>query len=353
MGGSMREKQRRRGALLAAVALLGAAEATWAAITYDTSSRIRLTHDADVSNAASPTVSTGNIPVQKSIDVFPVNPYQLENTFTSGTANSSAAGSLGRLTNPTTASFVLATGTGVTQTDPINAYPGKSSLKFDVDLKWDVTSGGFGPLANGFATLNTGVVVGAGGSAELHINLEFLNQNGARLRSPWIVDNIWSTAGTFTDTFSTARVLGSGALPAGSKLRIVGTIEFLASNADEPSSFSVPRAEFGGTPPTGVWLMDASGVWTDRNWEQPFPNPNEPGLLSLPSGIGQRAWISGTREQQSHFVFIPDNITLGTMDIDSPTPYQFSGNAPITWASQQGEAVLNVRQLTGDHTMEQ
>ena len=36
---------------------------------------------------------------------------------------STTTGSLGRVTNATTASFVLATGTGVTQTDPINAYP--------------------------------------------------------------------------------------------------------------------------------------------------------------------------------------------------------------------------------------
>jgi len=241
-------KRKRRGEVICAAAaavILGAMANSWAGISFDSTSRINLTHDADVSNVADVPFSTGLIAVPKSIDIFPTNPYQLDNTFTSGTANTITLGSLGRVTNATTASFVLATGTGVTQTDPINAYPGESSLKFDVDLNWNVTAGGFGPLANGFASLNTGVVVGTGGSAELHINLNFLNQNGAPLRSPWKVDKQWTT-GTYTDPFTTSRVLGAGSLPAGSKLRIVGTIEFLASNADSPSRFDALRAEFGG-----------------------------------------------------------------------------------------------------------
>ncbi|HEV8379517.1 MAG TPA: autotransporter-associated beta strand repeat-containing protein, partial [Tepidisphaeraceae bacterium] len=346
------EKRTRRTAALLAAAVLTAARAASAGITFDAVSRVNLTHDADVSNAGDIPFSTGLIAVPKAVDVYPTNPYQLDHTFTSGSANTVAAGSLGRVTNATTASFVLATGTGVTQTDPINAYPGESSLMFDVDLNWNVTTGGFGPIANGYASLNTGVVVGTNGSAELHINLNFLNQNGTALRTPWIVDKVWTT-GTYNDVFSTSRVLGSGALPAGSKFRIVGTIEFLASNADSPSRFDALRAEFGGTPPTGVYLTDAEGSYFERNWQQIGPNPNEPGLLPLPNGIGHRAWFAGTTGRQSHTVNISDNITLGTLDVSSPTPYNFIGSGPITWATQQGEAVLNIREFTGDHSMQQ
>jgi len=346
-------ERKRRGKVICAAAaavFLGILANSWAGISFDSTSRINLTHDADVSNAGDVPLSTGLIAVPKSIDIFPTNPYQLDNTFTSGTANTIATGSLGRVTNATTASFVLATGTGVTQTDPINAYPGESSLKFDVDLNWNVTTGGFGPLANGFASLNTGVVVGAGGSAELHINLNFLNQNGAPLRSPWKVDKQW-TAGTYTEPFTTSRVLGSGALPAGSKLRIVGTIEFLASNADSPSRFDALRAEFGGTPPTGACITDAQGSWFDsRNWQQQTIDPNEPGLLTIPNGLGQRAWFAGTSALQAHTIGITDNITLGTLDINSPTPYNFTGSAPVNWSTQQGEAVLNIRRVTGGHS---
>jgi autotransporter-associated beta strand protein len=274
----------------------------------------------------------------------------MNHTFTSGSADTIAIGSLGRITNATTASFVLATGTGVTQTDPINAYPGESSLKFDVDLIWNVTAGGFGPLANGFASLNTGVVVGSGGSAELHINLNFLNEKGDPLRNAWVVNKSWTTAGTFTDTFSTSRVLGGGALPAGSELHILGSIEFRASNADSPSRFDALRGEFGGTPPTGVYKTDAQGSWFDRNWEQNTFDPNEPGLLTLPTGVGQRAWFGGTTAGQSHTVSITDNITIGTIDIGGPSSYNFTGNAPITWATQQGEAVLNVRGVNASHS---
>src|SRR5438132_184048 len=194
-------KRSRRGAVLLAVATLAGARAAWAGISFDSASRINLTHDADISNPADVPFSTGLISVPKSINLYPANPYQIDNTFTSATANTIAQGSLGQVTNATTASFVLATGTGVTQTDPINAYPGSSSLKFDVDLDWNVTTGGFGPLANGFASLNTGVVVGLNGSAELLINLNFLNQNGTALRTPWIVNKQWLTQGTYTDTF--------------------------------------------------------------------------------------------------------------------------------------------------------
>src|SRR4051812_13243576 len=341
-------------AAVVALAALAAARAAWAGIAFDgPGSRVQLTHDADESNPLDVPFTTGRITVPTVANLYPTNPYLIDHTFTSGSANTWAVGSLARVTNATTASFVLATGTGVTQTDPINAYPGKSSLRFDVDLNWNVTAGGFGPLANGYASLNTGVVVGAGGSAELVINLNFLNQDDKPLRSAWSTSRLYTVAGTYNDVFSTSRVMGTGVLPAGSQLHILGSVEFKASNADSPSRFDAPRMEAGGAPPTAKMITDAQGIWFDRGiWEFQNPNPNEPGLIVLPNSIGHRATIMGTDAISTHQVSITDNITLGTLDITSPTPYNFTGNAPISWNTQQGEAVLDIRSATGGHSFQ-
>ena len=76
--------------MLLAVAALAGARAAWAGIAFDSTSRITLTHDADISNPADVPFSTGPVSVPKSINLYPVNPYQIDNTFTSGTANTIA-----------------------------------------------------------------------------------------------------------------------------------------------------------------------------------------------------------------------------------------------------------------------
>jgi len=71
---------------------------------------------------------------------------------------------------PNSTQVTLATGTGVTQTDPAPAqYPGYSSLLFNVNLWWNVGPGSFGPLANGYASFTVGGTLGSG--AEVLINL--------------------------------------------------------------------------------------------------------------------------------------------------------------------------------------
>jgi autotransporter-associated beta strand protein len=345
--------RRRSCALLAAAAAWAGTEHVWAGVSFDGTSRITLRHDADTSNAGDVPHSSGQIAVPTSASIFPINPYQLDHTFSSGGSSTDAAGSLGQVTNATTASFVLASGTGVTQNDPTDLYPGKSSLKFDVNLLWNVTAGGFGPLANGYASLTAAGTVGAGGSAELHINLNFLNQNGTALRSPWIVDKVWP-AGPFSEPITTSRVLGTGALPSGSKLRITGTIEFLASNADSPTNFEAMRVEVGGSPPIAVFATDGSGSWFDRsNWQLQVPNPNEPGLLTIPNGIGHRASFAGTLKQLVHNVSLGSEIiTLGTLDVTSPTPWTFTGEFPVKFETQQGNAVIDIRGARGNHSIQ-
>jgi len=343
-------KRKGRGRVIGAVpaVVLAAISNGWAGISFDAASRITITHDADLSNAGDVPFSTGSIAVPRSSLIYPVNPYQLDNTFTLGASSSDAFGSLGQVTNSTTGSFVLATGTGVSQSDPDEVYTGASSLKFDVNTAWNVTSGGFGPLANGYASLTAGGVVGAGGSAELHINLSFLSGTGAALRTPWIVDQVWGP-GAFTQVFTTSRVLGAGSLASGTRFQVVGTIEFRASNAESPTTLTGLRNEFGGAPPTAIFKPDTAGSWFDSgNWEP--ANPDEPGLLPIANGVGHRALFYGTNGPQfSRVVSIDNMVTLGTLDVDGNTPHVFNatGSGGFNFSTLAGNAVINMRPLAG------
>ena len=256
----MRCIRRRMGALLAAqaAALAGAAN-IWAGVAFDPN---------DTPFVKSPT----SIPASSAL--FPVNGYQMNNhtfTFVSGgdvpvTSTTIATGSLGQVTNSTTASFVLATGTGVTQDDPNDTnIKGASSLRFDFDLRWDVTTGGFGPLANGYASLAVGGNVGVGGSATVITHLIWRNQSGTVLRTNWDSTTTYLT-GTFSDILTTSRALNSplASLPAGSKLRLNGFVEFQASNEGGPTTINPIRVEMGGAPPTAHFKIDQSGSYFDR-----------------------------------------------------------------------------------------
>lgn len=119
--------------------------------------------------------------------------------------HSRAFGSVGHVTNATTTTFVLAPGTGVLQNDPGDAsFPGASSLKFKLDLLWDATAGGFGPLATGYGSVTVGVVVGDGGSARFLTQLSFTDPDtGRKLRPDWIEDASFRNPGSFTRTFTT------------------------------------------------------------------------------------------------------------------------------------------------------
>src|SRR5215210_6190550 len=104
---------------LAAATTLGAAN-VFAGVAFDsTNSTLRITHDADIDNPNDvPFIKNPSL-VPPSSALFPVNPYQMNNhEFSSGESSTIAAASLGHVTNATTASFMLATGTGITQFDP-------------------------------------------------------------------------------------------------------------------------------------------------------------------------------------------------------------------------------------------
>jgi len=342
------------GALLAAsaAALAGAAN-LWAGIAFDPStSTLKITHDANINNPNDTPFVKNPSTVPPSTSLFPVNNYQMNHTFTFGggdlpISTTIAAGSLGQVTNATTASFVLATGTGITQDDPNNSnINGPSSLRFDFDLRWDVTTGGFGPLANGYASLAVGGNVGVGGSATVITHLVWRNQSGTVLRTNWDSTTNYGP-GTFTDVLTSSRALNSplASLPAGSKLRVNGFVEFQSSNEGGPTTIQPVRVEMGGAPPTAHFKIDQSGSYFDpANWE--VPPVGEDGLLPLANAAGQRAVFFGTNGKVGQTVSLGSTVTLGTLDIGGSSPYTFinGDSGRFQFVTQSGgNAVLNVR----------
>src|SRR5436190_12586270 len=125
----MKRRKNARAHLLLAAAVGGvlncAADGLASIAFTSTSSSVTLTHDPDLSTTTDTpwVVKPASIPTSSTI--YPISPWQLENTFRSGSSSSYAAGSIGSVTNSTTASFNLAPGTGVSQTDPApSQYPG-------------------------------------------------------------------------------------------------------------------------------------------------------------------------------------------------------------------------------------
>lgn len=307
-------------------------------------SSVTLTHDRD-NTLADTLFRRSPSPVPRSSQIYPVNQYQLFRTIgPDADTFSQAFGSLGHITNPSTASFALATGTGVTQTDADEDFPGESSLRFNVDLRWNVLSGGFGPIATGFGSISAGGVVGSEGSASVLINLSFSDGTGAPLRSNWVVNDVLTTPGAFAKTYTTTEILGDGSLDPASELRVQGTIEFRASNQGSPSHITPLNAEVGGTPPTGTFYA-ADGLWHDpSNWSSPFPTQHQGETpVVVANAAGQRARFleaSGPRG-----VILLDTVTLGNFQIDSDQSHNFNadGGAMSFVSGTEDNAVLEVR----------
>jgi hypothetical protein len=358
----MRRSRGKICALLSAIAV-GTAGQVWAGINFDpTTSNVTMTHDRDISTPDSlyivklGTAADALMTVPKASTINPPTAPQLNNNFGSldpAHSSSTAVAALGQVTNNTTASFTLGTGSGVSQNDPDHIYPGASSLLYNVDLWWTVPAASqFGPLANGFASIAMGGTVGAGSSASLSINLKFLDGAGVPWRSDWLVNQSFGP-GTIAQTFTTAKVLGGGTLTANKKLHITGTVEFRAANDGGPVNINPVRMEVGGTPPTGVFKTNTTGFWNNPgNWEQPT-DPADTNILSAPSGIGYRALFYGTTGGSGASVQMNVPVTLGTLDVDNTDDFNFfsSGGFSLQTLAGSGNAVINIRGTKGSSTI--
>lgn len=309
--------------------------------------------------------------------------YQFSKTFASGNSNSTAKGSIGYVANQTTASFTLAPGTGVTQSDPGNAvYKGDSLFRISFDGLFSATSPSFGPLASGYVSVAVGGVVGTGGSAKFTGQVNFLNTDGTQLRPTVNFDQAFTTAGSFAKTFTSSSGLNPITLATNTQFRVKGFFEFRASNHGRPSSITPLDVEVGSAPPTATWNVNSNGLWANpSNWAAPagsfvedlglYPdmdggdetiffaanslnsnfsnsiyNPPAfaPSIPVVPNGVGQRARFTSTLGG-SHTITLGGNVTLGALDFGNNGNLNFTSPSAsfILDTSNQGNASVQAR----------
>jgi autotransporter-associated beta strand protein len=329
-------------------------------VTFLSGSSARWTFDPDSSGGSDSKVVDLNPP--PSSGGMPAPPtYQLSRTFTSGNSSSTAKGSIGFIVNSTTATFTLAAGSGVTQSDPNNAnYKGDSVMRVGFGGLFQATSPSFGPVATGYVSIAVGGTVGTGGRAQFISNISFRNEaNNVSLRPDVNFNQTFTSAGTFTKVFTSSAVLNPSTVSNGTKFRVNGFFEFRASNHGAPSGIVPLDIDIGAAPPTATWYINQSGNWNNgTNWTPPagsiidnpdeggggdggdgsiiltssgnhhFPNnppPPPPGdPAAVPNGIGQRARFATFVNNKS--VTLTDDVTLGVIDVNATGGLNFKTN---------------------------
>ncbi len=302
---------------------------------------------------------------QKSISIvppagsaMPVPPtYQLKQTYTSGASTATAFGSIGYIVNPTTATFTLAPGTGVVQNDPSNLYPGDSLLRVDFDGFFAPTAPSFGPPATGYVSIAIGGTVGVGGHSQFKGQVDFLNATTSALLRPTVkFDKLFTSVGSFAQTFTSSSLLNPSTIPTSTKIRVKGFFEFRASNAESPSGISPLDIEFGGAPPTATWYATHSALWSDAgNWTPPdgsvIDDPDHT-IPTLPNGAGQRARLVPLGGVTPNMVLDQD-VTLGALDIDAVGSFSLTSDGDAFSLNMRGgtdgaTASIHARNLNGD-----
>jgi autotransporter-associated beta strand protein len=246
--------------------------------------------------------------------------YQLKSKYLQGNATASAFGSIGYVVNPTTATFTLSPGTGVQQSDPNNNYPGDSLVRVDFDGFFSPTSPSFGPPATGYVSVAVGGIVGTGGHSQFSGVVDFLNAgNNSQLRPTVKFDKLFSTAGSFAQTFTSSALMNPSTIAVGTQIRVKGYFEFRASNLLAPSSILPLDIEFGGAPPTATWYSNDSTSWSNpTNWTAPrgsiIDDPDNT-MPVVPNGVGQRArFINNGAVAQ---VTLDQDVMLSSLDLGS------------------------------------
>jgi autotransporter-associated beta strand protein len=356
---------RKRYSRLAAMSLLISAATSvnvFGGATLSGSSTATWTFDPDTSGGTQVKVINASAPPTSASMPAPPT-YQLNQTFTSGSSSSTAKGSIGYVANATTATFTLAAGTGVTQSDPGNAaYPGASKLRVDFEGVFNATSPGFGPPATGYVSISVGGVVGTGGSAQFTGQVNFLNSSNVQLRPTVNFDQTFSTAGSFAKTFTSSALMNPSLLPTGTAFRVKGFFEFRASNEEAPSSMSPLDIDFGGAPPTATWYSNGNGSWhNSANWTAPDGSFIEdlgifdgetfiPTIPGVPNGAGQRARFANFIDANTE-IDLDDNVTLGALDTAGMTFKTNNGSKFVLNSGGDGNASITARNKNGNKTI--
>jgi autotransporter-associated beta strand protein len=346
---------RRLRILAAAVsAAAGFSSAAFSSVTLDPSSSAKITHDPDISQAADPTSTKNVVPLAASSAIYPsVASYSYGSktlSLTSGgnTASSVAAASAGAVTNSANLGFTLASGTGITQSDPSGTvFGGSAELKMQVDSLFDIGSGGFGP-GYGYVNFTITATVPVGGGGSVRVNLKWTDpDNGdAAYRSAYNTTVTFTSGTTTTKTVSSALLLNGGAaLASGRHVECSGTITLLAADPLGPVTMAPADFEMSATPP--VWRFSPNGA-ASANFGNGANWTNEMGSFepsSTPNQVGARAQFLGTTALAGP-ILVSQPTTLGMLDIDQPgVTLQGVATGAFIFDTQGPNAVMLARNL--------
>jgi hypothetical protein len=328
-----------------------------AGVAFSSNSTAKWTFDPNTSGL--PNSYTLNVNPPPSSSGMPVPAaYQYSKNEISGTTNSVARGSIGYVANSTTATFTLAAGTGVTQSDPGNLWPGYSSLKVDFDGYFKATSPGYGPSVLGYVSVAVGGTVGVGGSAQFIGNVNFYNAStGAAIRSAVNFSQTFSTAGPFSKTFTSSGFLSPSSFATNSTVRVKGYFEFRASNDVGPSDMNPIDVDTGGAPPTATWFLDADGAWSDAaNWTPPPDSEiDDPtgSIPTVPNGLGQRARLANYFSAGRN-ISLDTDVTIGALDISTGASLAVNAlpGSDLIFNAESGDATIQVRDVNGTSEQE-
>jgi hypothetical protein len=254
------------------------------ATAFDTgNSSLVLTHTADKA-AAIPQTFSVNVP-GPSVPAAPTVGFQINHTFNAVTgsgSSSTVSDATGyEITNLLNLGLALQAGSGVTQTNvPGHAYTGASVTDIAITAVWDLGPSGF-PAPGHFPGVSyqypIGGTVGIAGTDEFKVNLTFTDPSVGpnsigNISVDKVYPNITASPLAFTDNIAGTILINGGApLPAGSQLQMIGTIDFLATNQDSPSSIALTDDGSSG-------LIDASA-------ETVIPEPAS-ATIALIAGAG-------------------------------------------------------------------
>lgn len=207
-----------------------------AALVFDnTNSTVVFTHDI---GGGVITPNTISLPTAGPIPVGTAG-FPFSSTIVDGTVFSTARAGFGQITTPVFGTGIVAPGTLVTQSDPLNASVDFSTLSIDFDLRWQNTATNFGPPILGTFTLPLLAVVGANGQAKADLNnIQWKNLGGTDLRPSATVNSpVFGPGVHFTALTVPPALFNPLLLPAGDELRVSGEVLLSTKNADGPVFF--------------------------------------------------------------------------------------------------------------------
>lgn len=312
-----------RAAFFGALAL---ASFAFAQVPTFTGGTVRLTHTPDSGDGARVSSSgpvTG-IPVPASR--LNTGGFSLDGTNTFGSARSTGKAKAAHVTNSTTASLILRSGTGITQSDPLNQYLGfsRTEVHIPTPLTWGLGNAKF-PFFTRYGSFTVAGNVGTGGFARFNANLTFRNESNQQIGSILLSTGTITTPGPFSRTLTAS---GPPDVLSGGQIRLSGTITFDVGNDEAPSDMVLLHGEAGGSQ--GSTYTYAGGT---RDWNTNVAWISADGVPSFPGTLGTRVLFgesAGTFDQVT--VRAGSSQGFGSIDAFGPRTVnvtRFEGSATL------------------------